>query len=153
MKKVYKDNRRRYIGQQPGTKSACGPADEPLDNRLSSTVVFLHRFYIGFPLFVLPSKHPGGHSSIGRRASSGGKRGCFPLGEQSRRRPVLPVAARPRRPAVSRPIPTARGLSGFWTRQVCTMIAKIFRVANCRSGAHFEFQSQSCKQYWQQFET
>ena len=40
----------------------------------------------------------------------GGKRVCFLLGEQSRRRrPVLPVPARPRRPAGRRPVPTRPG--------------------------------------------
>ena len=32
-KKNTKTKKRRSIGQQPGTKSARGPADKPLDNR------------------------------------------------------------------------------------------------------------------------
>ena len=43
--------------------------------------------------------------------------GC-PLGEPTCRRSVLPGPAPPRRPAVCRPVPTRRGMSGFWIRQV-----------------------------------
>ena len=62
--------------------------------------------YIGFPLFVLPEAHAEGHSSI----VWGVREFVFLLGEQSgRRRPVPPVSARPRRPAVRRPVPTRPG--------------------------------------------
>ena len=54
-----------------------------------------------FPLFVLPRR------SFFHRME--GKRGCFLLGEKSRRRLVLPVPARPRRLAVRRPVPTRPG--------------------------------------------
>ena len=33
MNRVYSDNKRRYTGQQPGTKSASRPADKPRMNR------------------------------------------------------------------------------------------------------------------------
>ena len=39
----------------------------------------------------------------------GSRRGCFLLGEQPRRRPLLPVPTRPRRSAVRRPVPTCSG--------------------------------------------
>ena len=65
-----KTNKRRYTGQQPGTKSARGPADQPLINRLStagqpqvnrgSTADFVPpSVYIGFRLFVLSKSSPG----------------------------------------------------------------------------------------------
>ena len=45
-------NRRRYTGQQPGTKSARGPGDKPLIYRLSTgrqpDVLFLQRFTLDF---------------------------------------------------------------------------------------------------------
>ena len=59
MQRVYKDKRRRSIGQQPGTKSASRPAIKPLIKR-GSTAHFVSPFvYIGFRLFVF----------LGRRSS------------------------------------------------------------------------------------
>ena len=54
--------------------------------------------YIGFPLFVLP----GGRSKQLFRCSGGKRDGCV-LGGPTRRRPVLPGRAPPRRPALRRP--------------------------------------------------
>ena len=58
--------------------------------------------------FVLPETP---RRLIHRRGNrQGNKRVCFALGEQShRRRPVLPVLARPRRLAVRRLVPTRPG--------------------------------------------
>ena len=51
--------RRRYTGQQPGTKSVRGPADQPLINRGSTADFVPPSVYIKFRLFVLPKKRPG----------------------------------------------------------------------------------------------
>ena len=53
---ITETNRRRYIGQQPGTKSAFRPADKPLVNRWSTAGFVPPPVYIGFPLFVLAKR-------------------------------------------------------------------------------------------------
>ena len=56
--------RRRYTGQQPGTKSARRPADKRQIHHGATAGFALPSVYIGFPLFVLPETCPGGFSSI-----------------------------------------------------------------------------------------
>ena len=188
MKKVHKDKkkRRRFTGPQPGTKSGRRPADKPLINRLSTAcqpvIVFLHRFYIGFPLFVLPknrsrqlssmpqkphrtavfwANRPVGYPSyrtaapLHRRApprpdppvvcpgfgfdrsfrtcvfdALGGKRdGCL-LGEPTRRRPVLPGPARPRR-APPRP-DTPAVCPGFGLDKLLKYTHEFIKNTRCR---------------------
>ena len=112
--------RRRYTRQQPGTKSGRRPGDKPRINRLSTAGFVPASVYIGFPLFVLPETHPGSHSSIVWRV-----RGTVfsfansPVGVLCCPSPpgpaVLPCAA-PYRPA--------RGISGFWIRQVDRMLRR-----------------------------
>ena len=65
--------------------------------------------YIGFLSFVLPEAHAGGQPIVGGIVW-GVEEFFFIIGEQShRRRPVLPVPARPRRSAVRRTVPTRPG--------------------------------------------
>ena len=73
-----KQPRRRYTGQQPGTKSVRGPLFALLKGRIKDSC---------------------------RRCLGGTRDGCL-LGEPIRRRPVLPGPAPPRRPAMRRPDPT-----------------------------------------------
>ena len=61
-------NRRRYIGQQPGTKSASRPGDKPDVNRSSTGRFVPPTVYIGFPLFVLPKRCSGQLFSVPWRA-------------------------------------------------------------------------------------
>ena len=56
--------RRRYTGQQLGTKSARGPTDKSLVNRWSTAGFVPPSVYIEIRLFVLPENRPGGLSSI-----------------------------------------------------------------------------------------
>ena len=114
MKRVTETKKRRHIVQQPGTKSVRGPADKPLINRLSTARCVPPSVYRRIRLFVLPKTHPGGHSSIVWRvrgtvfswANSPVGVLCCP----SPPGPTVPPCAAPYRPA--------RGMSGFWTRQV-----------------------------------
>ena len=50
--------RRRYIGQQPGTKSASRPADKPVINRWSTAGFVVPSVYLRFALFVLANRGP-----------------------------------------------------------------------------------------------
>ena len=59
MKRVYRDNRRRYTGQQPATKSVRGPAAKPRMNCGSTVRCVPPPVYIGFPLFVLAKRRSG----------------------------------------------------------------------------------------------
>ena len=90
--------RRRYIGQQPRTKSARGPADKPLVNRWLCSPIGLNR-----NSFVRASRDK--PRSVFFDGLQGKREGCL-LVEPTRWRPVLPVPAPPRRPAVRRPAPT-----------------------------------------------
>ena len=54
-----KTNRRRYICQQPGTKSGRRPADKPFINWLSIAGFVPSPVYMGFRLFVLPGGRSG----------------------------------------------------------------------------------------------
>ena len=96
-----KTNRRRYTGQQLGTKSGRRPADKPVINRWSTAGFVPPSVYIKFSLFVLPGIRPGGYS-FDRLES---KRDGGLLAEPTRRRPVLPVPAPPSRRAPPRPDP------------------------------------------------
>ena len=111
MHKVYKNKTRRPIGQQPGTKSGRGPADEPVINHPSTArqplVVLLYRNLF----FPFRSEVRNSCLLCPRR----GKIDGFFLGAPARRRPALralprpsppcPTASPPRRPAVRRPAP------------------------------------------------
>ena len=92
---------RRNTGRQPGTKSGFRPAHKPRSIASQPLVCFsigLHRVS-----FVRASRDTPRRVFFDRL---GGNRGGCLLGEPARRRPVLPVPAPPRRPAVRRPVPT-----------------------------------------------
>ena len=97
---VTETNGRRYIGQQPATKSARGPAAKPLVNRLSTGgqpfVLFLHRFTLDFLCSCLLRdvqnnflRHPGG---LEGRLPSGPTEMSAPCSAQLR--PAPPPAVR-----------------------------------------------------------
>ena len=95
--------RRRPTGQQQGKKGGRRLADKPRMNRLSTAHCVPPSVYMGFGLSVLPPGHSRQLFSI---PCLGGKEdGCL-LGGLTRRRPVLPNLAPPRRTAVHRPAPT-----------------------------------------------
>ena len=107
-----KTNKRRSIGQQPGTKSGRRPADKPRINRGSTARCVPPSVYIGFRLFVLPRivqdiclRCPG---------NLGGQRsGCL-LGRPTHRHPIsCPAPLRPAAPPCAAPPRPARGMSGF----------------------------------------
>ena len=91
-------NRRRYVGQQPGTKSFCCPADKPVVNRTLCSPTGLHRIS-----FVRACEET--FRTVVYDALEGKRDGRL-LGEPTCRRPVLPRPVPPRRPAVRRPAPT-----------------------------------------------
>ena len=99
--KGLQSQRRRSTGQQPGTNSARGPADNPLINRSSTGRFVLPSVYIGFRLFVLPKKPPGRLSSMpwGARGS------VVSWANRLAGVPARPAPPRPaeRRPASNRP--------------------------------------------------
>ena len=95
-KRLTKANMRRYTRQHPGRRALL----VPLINRGSIARFVPLSVYIGFLLFAPPETRPGSYFVHCLE----GKWGVFPLGEPSCRRPVLPVPARPLRPAVSRPV-------------------------------------------------
>ena len=107
-------NRRRYTGQQPRTKSARGPADKPRMNRGSTAGFVPPSVYMGFCLFVLAKIRSGQLSSIPWRAR--GTVGFWAT------RPVgvlfCPAPPRPAAPPCAAPTRIARGMFGFWIRQV-----------------------------------
>ena len=122
MKKVYKDNyRRRYTGQQPGTKSGRGPTDKPRKNRLSTAGFVPPSVYMGFRLFVLPETRPGGFSTMVRKVRG---TAAFwanrPVGV-----PSCPSPPRPAAPPCAAPPRPARGMSGLWIRQVGKNICRM----------------------------
>ena len=81
--------KRRYIGQQPGKKSGRRPADKPLVNRGFCSSIDLHRIsYVRASDQSFRTVVP---DALGKRGV-----GC-PLGEPTRRRPVLPGPVPPRR--------------------------------------------------------
>ena len=100
--------RRRYIGQQPGTKNAFGHADKPLVRKPGKLLVnrgFCSSIGLHRSSFVRTS----GETS--RRVVFDvleGKKNGYLMGESTARRPVFPPP-RPAslgRPAVRRPAPT-----------------------------------------------
>ena len=119
VKRFTETNRRRYSGQQPGTKSARGPADKPRMNRLSTAGFVPPSVYIGFPLFVLAKRRSGQLSTIPWRArGTVGFLATRPVGIL-----FCPALLRPAAPPCAAPTRTARGMFGFWTRQVlCSSI-------------------------------
>ena len=110
-------HRRRYTGQQPRTKSARAPADQRPVNRWSTArqtlISFLHRCTQDFVCLCF-------RTNVQKSVidSLEGKREGCPLAGLSRWRPVLQSPAPPSCPAVLRPDPTSRSLSGSWIRQV-----------------------------------
>ena len=98
--------RRRYTGQQPGTKSGRLPAGQSL-------VLFLPSVYIGFPLSVLPGVRPGGLSSIRWRE----RETVVPWANRSVGVPSCPSSPRPAALPWAAPPRLACGTSGFWIRQ------------------------------------
>ena len=94
-------NKRRHIGQQPGTKSGRRPVDKLDINRCSTAGFVPPSVYIGLPLFMLPKKRSGQCLRFPRKQV-----GRLSSGEPTRRRPVLPGPAPPRRSAVCRLAPT-----------------------------------------------
>ena len=97
MKRFTKTNRRRYTGQQPGMKSGRCPADNRLSTAGQTVIVFPHWFTLGFACSCSPKDV--------QDSLEGSMDGCL-LSETTRRRPVLPVPAPPRHPAVRRSAPT-----------------------------------------------
>ena len=102
------------MGQQPGTKSGRRPIDKPVINCWSTAGFVPPSVYIGFPLFVLPRRCSGQLSSVrwGARAAA----------VSSANRPVgvpsCPLPPRPAAPPWAAPNRSARGMSGFWIRQM-----------------------------------
>ena len=85
------------LAQQPGTKSGRNAADKLRVKRgvcspIGSNGVSFVRASRGTPRSVFFDR-------------LGNKKAAYFLGEPTRRRPVLPVPAPPRRPAVRRPVP------------------------------------------------
>ena len=114
--------KRRYTAQQPGTKSARGPADKPRIN-CGSTANFV---YIGFRLFVLMERRSGNASSMPWWV-----RGTLvslvinSVGTLSYQTP-------PRRPPGA-PTRTARDMPGFLIRQV--LFVSTFDAQHVRESA------------------
>ena len=95
MKRVYIDKRRRYLGQQPGTKSGLRTTDYPLVNRSLCSSIGLHR-----NSFVRASEET--FRTVVYDAPESKRDSCV-LCEPTRRRSTLPGTALPPRPAPSRP--------------------------------------------------
>ena len=106
-------NRRRYAGQQPGTKSGRRLAEKPGINRLSTAGFVPPSVNIGFCLFVLPKSRSGQLSSM---PCKGTRYGCL-LGERTCRPPVLLAPLRAAASPCAAPPRPARDMSGFWVRQ------------------------------------
>ena len=113
MKRVYRDKKASAHWSATRNKECPSPR---LINRLQTTcqplILFPHSVYIRFPLFVLLERRSGDVSSMpwGVRGSLVSWANCS-VGVLScpRPRPAAPPCA-PTRPA--------RGMSGFWIRQV-----------------------------------
>ena len=101
-------NGRRYTGQQLATKSARGPACQPL-------FLFLHRFTLDFLRSCLRMRRDVQNICL---RYSGGLEGRLPSGPTEMSAPWIAQ----RRPAPASAVcsadPTARCVSEFWTRQV-----------------------------------
>ena len=94
MRRLTGTNRRRFTGQQPGTKSGIRAADAP---QVVNFLVRLSRTCLARKGFTETDRC----RSIGQQRGVG----CL-LGEPTRWLAVLPRHALPRRPAVRRPAPT-----------------------------------------------
>ena len=105
---------RRPAPTRPWYTQVWDSTNEPRMNRLSTAGFIPPSVYIGFPLFVLPETRPGGCSSIVRKVRvtvvSWADR---PVGI-----PSCPFPARPAVPPCAAPSRRARGISGFWIRQI-----------------------------------
>ena len=105
-----RQNRRLYIGQQPGTKGGRRPVEKRRVNRWFCSPIGLHR---GFFFFVLPETRPGGFSTtVWRVAASVVSWTNRPVGVLCC--PSPPYSAV--QPCAAAPIP-AHGMSGLWARQ------------------------------------
>ena len=111
MRRVTETNRRRYTGQQPGTKSASRPGDKPVVHRRFCSSIGLHRISLV-------------RASIGSpRMSSFHRLGVRDFVFSCANNPVVGVLCCPSPPGSAvppgaAPYRPARGMSGFWTRQV-----------------------------------
>ena len=99
----FTDNKqRRYSSLQPKTKSDRRPAYKPLLNRASTACFVLPAVYIRRLSFVRACEETFWTVVFD---ALGGKRDGRALGKPTRRRPVLPGPAPPRRPTSRRPEP------------------------------------------------
>ena len=107
MKRVYRDKKASaQWSAAPGTKGGGRPAD-----KLRVNCLFYSSCGLNGISFV---RACGGSFRTVVFDALGGKRvGCV-LGQPTRRRPVLPGPAPPRRPALRRPAHSARAMRGFW---------------------------------------
>ena len=134
MNKVYKDKigggllvssqgRRAAVVSR---KNRLSTADKARVNRGFCFSIGLHRIS-----FFRASEYVGGQTVV-FDAPEGKRGGCF-LGEPTRRRrPVLPGSAPRPRPAAlpcDGPPRPARGMSGFWTRQVTFIFMPLIRCS------------------------
>ena len=117
----------RYIGQQPGTKSDRRPADKPRINRSSTAGFVLPSVYTGSPLFVLVKKRPSGFSSTVWRVRGR----VVSWANQSVGVPSCPSPPRPAVPPCAAPSRPARGMSGFWNRQVGRCLCFFWNRDHC----------------------
>ena len=99
MKRVYKENRRRYTGQQSATKSARGPAHKPVVNRGFCSSTGLHRIF-----FVRACEES--FRTVVYDTLEGWGDGWL-LGHPIRRRSVMSDSTASRRPVVRRTVPTS----------------------------------------------
>ena len=106
--------RRPYTDQQPGTKSARGPANKLRINRSSTAGFVLPSVYIGFPLSVLPETP--------RRVffDCWKVRGTSVFWARRSVLPSCPLSPCPAAPQWVAPPRHARGMSRIWIRQVET---------------------------------
>ena len=118
IKKYTRQNKRRYAGQQPGTKSGRGPADKPVVNRTFCSSTGLNG------ISIVRASEESFRTVVFDALET--KRVCRLLGESSRRRPAPSRPATPPRAAQPRP---ARGMSGFWIRQIVKMFLGVLLEA------------------------
>ena len=114
--------RRRSTGRQPGTKSASCPAYKSRINHLSTAILFPHLVYVGFCLFLLQESRSEDLSSMlwGYEGRLSPERIVLSASRPARLRPAAPPCA---------PTRLARGMSGFWVRQVDISASSFFRFS------------------------